>query len=58
MNSSARDRAAARRGCSGGYVVVEGDEAGGYSAWSPDLLGCVAAAGYEECVAQRPTRQP
>jgi predicted RNase H-like HicB family nuclease len=25
---------------------------GGFSAWSPDLLGCVAvAATYEECVA-------
>ncbi|MGI9003510.1 MAG: type II toxin-antitoxin system HicB family antitoxin [Pseudonocardia sp.] len=34
-----------------GYVVVEGDEDGGFSAWSPDLPGCVAAAGgYEECV--------
>jgi predicted RNase H-like HicB family nuclease len=37
---------------SGYVVVVEGDEAGGFSAWSPDLLGCVAAAAtYEECVA-------
>lgn len=36
---------------SGYVVVVEGDEAGGFSAWSPDLLGCVAAAAsYEECV--------
>jgi predicted RNase H-like HicB family nuclease len=35
-----------------GYVVVvERDEAGGYSAWSPDLPGCVAAAAdYDECV--------
>ena len=37
---------------SGYVVVIEGDEAGGFSAWSPDLLGCVAAAAtYEECVA-------
>ena len=37
---------------SGYVVVVEGDEAGGFSAWSPDLLGCVAAATtYDECVA-------
>lgn len=35
-----------------GYVViVERDETGGYSTWSPDLPGCVAAAAdYEECV--------
>lgn len=35
-----------------GYVVVvERDEAGGYSAWSPDLAGCIAAsADYAECV--------
>jgi predicted RNase H-like HicB family nuclease len=35
-----------------GYVVVvEQDEAGGYSTWSPDLPGCVAAAEtYDECV--------
>jgi predicted RNase H-like HicB family nuclease len=35
-----------------GYVVVvERDEVGGYSTWSPDLPGCVAAAeGYDECV--------
>ena len=35
-----------------GYVVVvEHDEAGGYSTWSPDLPGCAAAASdYEECV--------
>lgn len=35
-----------------GYViVVERDEAGGYSTWSPDLPGCVAAADdYEDCV--------
>ena len=37
---------------SGYVVIIEGDEAGGFSAWSPDLLGCVAAAGtYQECVA-------
>ncbi len=37
---------------SGYVVIVEGDEAGGFSAWSPDLLGCVAAAAtHEECVA-------
>ncbi|MGQ0776543.1 MAG: type II toxin-antitoxin system HicB family antitoxin [Pseudonocardiales bacterium] len=37
---------------SGYVVVVEGDEAGGFSAWSPDLPGCVAAAGtHGECVA-------
>jgi predicted RNase H-like HicB family nuclease len=36
---------------SGYVVVIEGDEAGGFSAWSPDLPGCVAAAAaYEECV--------
>lgn len=36
---------------SGYVVVVERDEAGGYSAWSPDLPGCVAAADdYEECL--------
>ncbi|SDC45701.1 type II toxin-antitoxin system HicB family antitoxin [Actinokineospora iranica] len=36
-----------------GYVVVvERDETGGYSTWSPDLPGCVAAAAeYDECVA-------
>lgn len=35
-----------------GYVaVVECDEAGGYSAWSPDLPGCVAAStDYDECL--------
>ena len=35
-----------------GYVVVvEHDEAGGYSTWSPDLPGCVAAASdYTECI--------
>jgi predicted RNase H-like HicB family nuclease len=34
------------------YVaIVERDDAGGYSAWSPDLPGCVAAAGtFDECV--------
>jgi predicted RNA binding protein YcfA (HicA-like mRNA interferase family)/predicted RNase H-like HicB family nuclease len=39
-------------GAVNGYVViVERDEAGGYSTWSPDLPGCVAAASdYEECV--------
>ena len=37
---------------SGYVVIVEGDETGGFSAWSPDLVGCVAAAAtYEECVA-------
>lgn len=37
---------------SGYVVIIEGDEVGGFSAWSPDLLGCVtAAATYEECVA-------
>lgn len=36
---------------SGYVVVVERDDAGGYSAWSPDLPGCVAAArDYENCV--------
>lgn len=36
---------------SGYVVVVEKDSAGGHSAWSPDLPGCVAAArDYEECV--------
>ncbi|MGH3983256.1 MAG: type II toxin-antitoxin system HicB family antitoxin [Pseudonocardiaceae bacterium] len=35
-----------------GYVaIVERDEQGGFSAWSPDLPGCVAAAReYDECV--------
>ena len=35
-----------------GYVaVVERDEAGGYSSWSPDLPGCVAAADdYDTCL--------
>ncbi|MEJ2890763.1 type II toxin-antitoxin system HicB family antitoxin [Actinomycetospora aeridis] len=35
-----------------GYVVVvERDESGGYSTWSPDLPGCVAAAAdYDECL--------
>ena len=35
-----------------GYsVVIEGDPETGYSAWSPDLAGCVAAAAdYTECV--------
>ena len=39
-------------GAVNGYVViVERDEAGGYSTWSPDLPGCVAAASdYEQCV--------
>jgi predicted RNase H-like HicB family nuclease len=39
-------------GAVNGYVViVERDDAGGYSTWSPDLPGCVAAASdYEECV--------
>lgn len=36
---------------SGYVVVIERDEAGGYSAWSPDLPGCVAAASdYDECL--------
>lgn len=36
---------------SGYVVVVEGNEDSGFSAWSPDLPGCVAAAAaYEECV--------
>lgn len=35
-----------------GYVVIiERDEAGGYSAWAPDLPGVIAAApSYDECV--------
>jgi len=35
-----------------GYVVIiERDEAGGYSAWAPDLPGVIAAApSYEECL--------
>ncbi|MGB6161025.1 MAG: type II toxin-antitoxin system HicB family antitoxin [Pseudonocardiaceae bacterium] len=37
---------------SGYVVVIKGDETGGFSTWSPDLVGCVAAATtYEECVA-------
>lgn len=37
---------------SGYVVVIEGDETGGFSAWSPELVGCVAAATtYKECVA-------
>lgn len=36
---------------SGYVVVVERDETGGYSTWSPDLPGCVAAATeYDECL--------
>lgn len=36
---------------SGYVVVVERDEAGGFSTWSPDLPGCVAAAAdYDECL--------
>lgn len=36
---------------SGYVVVVERDGAGGYSSWSPDLPGCVAAAAdYDECL--------
>ena len=36
---------------SGYVVIVERDDAGGYSTWSPDLPGCVAAASdYEQCV--------
>ncbi|MCP3799810.1 type II toxin-antitoxin system HicB family antitoxin [Allokutzneria sp. A3M-2-11 16] len=36
-----------------GYIVIiERDDGGGLSAWVPDLLGVVAAAGtYDECVA-------
>lgn len=36
-----------------GYlVIIERDEAGGYSAWAPDLPGVIAAAStYEECLA-------
>jgi len=35
-----------------GYVVIiERDEAGGYSAWAPDLPGVVAAAeAYSDCL--------
>jgi predicted RNase H-like HicB family nuclease len=36
---------------SGYVVVVERDEVGGFSTWSPDLPGCVAAdEDYGECV--------
>lgn len=36
---------------SGYVVVVERDVDGGYSTWSPDLPGCVAAAtDYDECL--------
>ncbi len=36
---------------SGYVVVVERDATGGYSTWSPDLPGCIAAAAdYAECV--------
>lgn len=36
---------------SGYVVVVERDEVGGYSTWSPELPGCVAAAAdYDECL--------
>lgn len=36
---------------SGYVVVVERDEADGYSAWSPDLPGCVAASvDYDDCL--------
>jgi predicted RNase H-like HicB family nuclease len=32
-------------------VIIERDEAGGYSAWAPDLPGVIAAASsYEECL--------
>ena len=32
-------------------VIIERDEAGGYSAWAPDLPGVVAAAAsYNECL--------
>jgi predicted RNase H-like HicB family nuclease len=35
-----------------GYlVIIERDDAGGYSSWAPDLPGVIAAAGsYDECV--------
>lgn len=35
-----------------GYVIViERDEVGGHSAWSPDLPSCVSAGvSYDECV--------
>lgn len=36
---------------SGYVVVVERDEGGGFSSWSPELPGCVAAAAdYDECL--------
>ena len=36
---------------SGNVAVVERDEPGGYSSWSPELPGCVAAAGdYDKCL--------
>ncbi len=36
---------------SGYVVIVERDDVGGYSTWSPDLSGCVAAASdYDECL--------
>jgi predicted RNase H-like HicB family nuclease len=32
-------------------AIIERDEAGGYSAWAPDLPGvAAAAASYDECV--------
>ena len=32
-------------------VIIEQDEAGGYSAWAPDLPGvAAAAASYSECL--------
>jgi predicted RNase H-like HicB family nuclease len=32
-------------------VIIERDEAGGYSAWAPDLPGVIAAAAsYGECL--------
>lgn len=32
-------------------VIIERDEAGGYSAWAPDLPGVAAAAAtYDECL--------
>jgi predicted RNase H-like HicB family nuclease len=41
-----------RRPAVTGYVVIiERDEAGGYSAWAPDLPGVIAAAGtYDQCL--------
>lgn len=36
---------------SGYVVIIEQDDVGGYSSWSPDLPGCVAAAAdVDECL--------